>query len=202
MELSHIAKLNEEKAARPFYLKTSRDTRRPVITSVCTTTDRLSSYHGHPRDSTLVDLMRRWVERNKNLIPPRWVDKVLARKTCEEGQGRRSLPVPGAEMVSLDGGRFIGTAHFVVSKDPETGWINLGTYRSQLLAKDKMGTQFIKGKARRYHAQEVSGHGETHARGLVMGCDPLLFVMGAARVSAFVSEYDVAGSIRGRPSRW
>ena len=34
----------------------------------------------------------------------------------------------------------------VITKDPDSGWINLGTYRSQLLEKNKMGTQFIKGK--------------------------------------------------------
>ena len=33
----------------------------------------------------------------------------------------------------------------------------------------------------------------------IIGCDPLLFVLGAARVSAFVSEYDVAGALRGTP---
>ena len=32
---------------------------------------------------------------------------------------------------------------------------------------------------------------------VVVGCDPLLFVMGAARISAFDCEYDIAGAIRG-----
>jgi 4-hydroxy-3-polyprenylbenzoate decarboxylase len=34
---------------------------------------------------------------------------------------------------------------------------------------------------------------------VVVGCDPLLFLMGAARLSAFQSEYDLAGAIRGEP---
>ena len=33
----------------------------------------------------------------------------------------------------------------------------------------------------------------------VIGCDPLLFILGAARISAFTSEYDVAGALRGEP---
>jgi len=33
----------------------------------------------------------------------------------------------------------------------------------------------------------------------VIGCDPLLFLTGAARMSAFTSEYDFAGSVRGEP---
>jgi 4-hydroxy-3-polyprenylbenzoate decarboxylase len=33
----------------------------------------------------------------------------------------------------------------------------------------------------------------------IIGCDPLLFLTGAARMSAFVSEYDFAGSVRGGP---
>ena len=31
-----------------------------------------------------------------------------------------------------DGGRFIGTGNIVVMRDPDTGWVNCGTYRVQL----------------------------------------------------------------------
>ncbi|MCJ7809254.1 MAG: UbiD family decarboxylase, partial [Desulfobulbaceae bacterium] len=97
----------------------------------------------------------------------------------------------------LDGGRFIGTAHFIITKDPETGWVNLGTYRSQLLGKNKIGTQFIKGKHADQMLKKYQKMGKPMPCASIIGCDPLLFILGAARVSANISEYDVYGSIRG-----
>jgi 4-hydroxy-3-polyprenylbenzoate decarboxylase len=99
----------------------------------------------------------------------------------------------------LDGGRYFGTAHFIVSKDPDTGWVNLGTYRGQLLGKDKLGTQFIKGKHADIMLKKYQAMGKPMPVASIVGCDPLLFILGAARVSAFVSEYDVAGALRGEP---
>jgi 4-hydroxy-3-polyprenylbenzoate decarboxylase len=97
----------------------------------------------------------------------------------------------------MDGGRFFGTAHFVVTKDPESGWVNLGTYRLQLLDKNHLGTQFIKGKHSDIMLKKYQAMGKPMPVAVVVGCDPLLFLMGAARLSAFQSEYDLAGSIRG-----
>jgi len=40
------------------------------------------------------------------------------------------FPVP--KVHELDGGRFIGTACIAVTRDPEEGWLNLGTYRAMV----------------------------------------------------------------------
>ena len=74
LELSHIAKLNEEKQGPALLFENVKDYDSPVITSVCTTTERLALIMGVSRESTLVDLMRVWVEKNENKIPPKMVD--------------------------------------------------------------------------------------------------------------------------------
>ena len=98
------------------------------------------------------------------------------------------FPVP--KFYPRDGGRYFGTAHFVLTQDPDTGWINLGTYRLQLLGKDKLGTQFIKGKHSDIMLKKYQAMGKAMPVVAVVGCDPLLFLMGAARVSATDCEYD------------
>jgi UbiD family decarboxylase len=40
----------------------------------------------------------------------------------------------------LDGGAYIGTGCGHIQKDPETGWINVGTYRVQRQSKNTVGT--------------------------------------------------------------
>ena len=66
LELSHIAKLNEEKGGPALLFENVKGYDSPVITSVCTTTQRLALIMNAPRDSTLVDLMRLWVEKHED----------------------------------------------------------------------------------------------------------------------------------------
>ena len=74
LELSHIAKLNEEEKGPALLFENVKDYDSPVITSVCTTTQRLAMIMGTSMDSTLVDLMRLWVEKHETKVPPKWVD--------------------------------------------------------------------------------------------------------------------------------
>ncbi len=199
LELSHIAKLNEEKKGPALLFENVKDYNSPVITSVCTTTERLSIIMGMPINSTLVDLMRHWVEKGKTKVPPRIVDTGPCKenKMMAEEVDLFKFPVP--KFFPMDGGRFFGTAHFVVTKDPESDWVNVGTYRLQLLDKNNLGTQFIKGKHSDIMLKKYQAMGKPMPVAVVVGCDPLMFLMGAARLSAFESEYDLAGSIRGEP---
>ncbi len=143
--------------------------------------------------------MRLWVEKNDNKIPPRWVDTGPCKENVMMGDEVDLFKFPVPKFYPMDGGRFFGTAHFVLSKDPDTGWVNLGTYRLQLLDKNHLGTQFIKGKHSDIMLKKYQAMGKPMPVCAVVGCDPLLFLMGAARVSAFECEYDLAGSIRGEP---
>jgi len=199
LELSHIAKLNEEKKGPALLFENVKDYDSPVLTSVCTTTERLSLIMSMPKDSTLVDLMRHWVEKGETKVPPELIDTGPCKenKMMADEVDLFKFPVP--KFFPMDGGRFFGTAHFVVTKDPESGWVNLGTYRLQLLDKNHLGTQFIKGKHSDIMLKKYQAMGKPMPVAVVVGCDPLLFLMGAARLSAFESEYDLAGSIRGEP---
>ena len=197
LELSHIAKLNEENQGPALLFENVKDYDSPVIASVCTTTRRLALIMDEPRESTLVDLMRVWVEKNVDKIPPRWVDTGPCKENIMMGDDVDLFKFPVPKFYPLDGGRFFGTAHFVVTRDPESDWINLGTYRLQLLDKNHLGTQFIKGKHADIMLKKYQAMGKPMPVAVVVGCDPLLFLMGAARLSAFESEYDLAGSIRG-----
>jgi len=201
LELSHIAKLNEEKSGPALLFENVKGYTSPVITSVCTTTQRLSLIMGAPLESSLVDLMRFWVEKGKTLVPPKFVDRSKA--PCKEnimrGDDIDLFKFPAPHYYPRDGGRFMGTAHFFITKDPDSGWVNLGTYRAQLLEKDKIGTQFIKGKHSDIMLKKYAAMKKPMPVASIVGCDPLLFLTGAARLSAFVSEYDFAGAVRGRP---
>ncbi len=199
LELSHIAKLNEERRGPALLFENVKGYTSPVLTSACTTTERLALIMGMDRKSTLVDIMREWVNKGGNKIPPKWVESGPCKENVMKGNEVDLTKFPAPKFYPLDGGRYFGTAHFVITKDPDTGWVNLGTYRLQLLEKSTLGTQFIKGKHADMMLKKYAERKEPMPVAAVVGCDPLLFLMGAARLSAFESEYDLAGSIRGEP---
>lgn len=199
LELSHIAKLNEERKGPALLFENVKGYDSPVLTSVCTTTERLALIMGMPKQSTLVDLMREWVKKGETKVPPKYVDTGPCKENSMMGDEVDLFKFPVPKFFPMDGGRFFGTAHFVVTKDPESGWINVGTYRLQLLDKNHLGTQFIKGKHSDIMLKKYQALKKPMPVAVVVGADPLMFLMGAARLSAFESEYDLAGSIRGEP---
>jgi phenylphosphate carboxylase beta subunit len=199
LELSHIAKLNEEKGGPALLFENIKGYETPVITSTCTTAERLALIMDMPRESTLVDLMREWVKKGETKVPPKYVETGPCKENVMKGDEVDLFKFPVPKFFPLDGGRFFGTAHFVVTKDPDSDWVNVGTYRLQLLEKNILGTQFIKGKHADIMLKKYQALGKPMPVAVVVGCDPLMFLMGAARLSAFESEYDLAGSIRGEP---
>ncbi len=78
LELSHIAKLNEEESGPALLFENVKDYDTPVITSVCTTTQRLALIMGQPLESTLVDLYKEWARLGENLTPPKMVESSSA----------------------------------------------------------------------------------------------------------------------------
>lgn len=199
LELSHIAKLNEEKGGPALLFQNVKGYTSPVLSSVCTTTSRLALIMDMPRDSSLVDLMREWVKRTQNKIPPKWVDTAPCKEFIDKGDQVDLLKFPVPKFFPRDGGRYFGTAVAVITKHPETGWINLGTYRLQVLGKNKLGTQFIKGKHADIMHKAYAKMNKPMPVVAVVGADPLMFLMGAARLPAFESEFEFAGAIRKRP---
>jgi len=199
LELSHVAKLNEEQQGPALLFENIKGYNTPVLTSACTTTSRLALIMGMPKDTSLVELMREWVKRTANKIPPRWVDSGPCKENIDKGDRVNLLKFPVPKVYPRDGGRYFGTAAFVITKDPDTDWINLGTYRLMLIDEKTLGTQFIKGKHADIMLNKYRDRKQPMPVAVVVGCDPILFLMGAARLPAFESEYDFAGAIRGQP---
>ena len=200
LELSHIAKLNEEAQGPALLFENCKGYKTPVLTSAATTVQRLAIIMGEPENSSLTDLYNAWAEKAKKPIPPVFIDKSKApvKQNIMMGDDVDLNKFPIPHYYPLDGGKYFGTAHFIITKDPDSGWVNLGTYRSQLLGKDKIGTQFIKGKHADIMLKKYQALGKPMPCASVSGCDPLLFILGAARVGAFTGEYDVAGAFRGK----
>ncbi|MDO8485032.1 MAG: UbiD family decarboxylase [Candidatus Limnocylindrales bacterium] len=98
----------------------------------------------------------------------------------------------------LDGGRYIGTASMNILKDPDSDWVNVGTYRNQIFSRDTMGMYISPGKHGRLIRDKYLARGERIPVAVVVGADPLLFMASCAEGIPYgQSELDWAGGVRG-----
>ena len=197
LEMSHIAKLNEENRGPALLFEKVKGYPDQVLSSACTTTSRLALIMGMPKNTSLVELMREWVKRTVNKIPPKWVASGPCKENVLRGDKINLLKFPVPKSFPRDGGRFFGTTAYTISKDPESGWVNIGVYRLQMLDEKNLGTQFIKGKHADLMLQKYKSLKKPMPVVAAVGGDPLMFLLGAARLPAFESEYEFGGAIRG-----
>ncbi len=199
-ELCHVSKVNEEQKGPALLYENVKGYDIPVFTSAFTTAQRIAICLEQDPSLSMCQLSRKWMElTTKSMVKPVFVDKPPVMENVVTGDDIDLNKFPSPWFYPDDGGRFFGTSAFMVTKDPDTGWTNLGTYRAQVLGKDILGSQIIKGKHGDMHMKKYQARGELMPAAYVVGCDPVLFLASSTLVSAGTDEYDVAGSLRGRP---
>jgi 4-hydroxy-3-polyprenylbenzoate decarboxylase len=100
---------------------------------------------------------------------------------------------------SNDGGRYIGTGSFNVTMDPEEQWINIGTYRVMIHDRTRVGFYISPGKHGRIHRDKYEARREPMPTAIVVGGDPMTFLLACTEVPYGVCEYDIVGGLRGQP---
>lgn len=149
-----------------------------------------------PRE--LVDI---WRTRCKDREPRPAV--IVERGTVLENQrqGERvdATEFPAPVWHEQDGGPYIGTGCLVIMRDPDTGWVNSGTYRVQLHDAQTLGLYISPGKHGRLIGDKYWARGQARPVAISFGHDPLLLLLGGLEVDYGKNEFDVAGAIRGEP---
>jgi len=115
------------------------------------------------------------------------------------GEEVNVLKFPTPLWHEADGGRYIGTGSFNVTKDPDEGWINAGTYRVMIHDEKSVGFYISPGKHGRIHRDKYMAQGKPMPVCIVIGGDPLLFLITSTEIPYGICEYDIAGALRGKP---
>jgi 4-hydroxy-3-polyprenylbenzoate decarboxylase len=98
-----------------------------------------------------------------------------------------------------DGGRYIGTGTFSITRDPEEGWLNAGAYRAQVHDKTSVGLVMAAGHHGALHCEKYWKRNEPMPIVMVLGGDPLAFFFGGLEAPYGVFEIDLVGGLRGHP---
>lgn len=149
------------------------------------------------------DIVQRYYDRMQNmkLIPPEMVDTGPVLENILTGDSINVLKFPVPRHHEQDKARYIGTANCVISQDPDDGSYNLGTYRNQVYDAKTIGCQITEGKHGRIHRDKYFERGEECKFAILVGMDPLLYMLSASPLPEDVSELDFAGGLRGEAIR-
>ncbi|MBT6289222.1 MAG: UbiD family decarboxylase [Rhodospirillaceae bacterium] len=148
-----------------------------------------------------------WIDAIANPVPPAVVDGADA--PCQEiviegedllnGQGLDALPVP-ISTPGWDNGPYLSSGHFI-TKDPATGIQNVGIYRSQLKAPNRLGmntsVELRPGGFR--HWQAWKERGEPMPCAIAIGCPPAITYGAVQKVPLDLDEIAVVGGLIGAP---
>ena len=105
------------------------------------------------------------------------------------------IPVP--QWRREDGGRYINTNCGVVTKDPDTGFYNIGTYRGMIADKDKIGVLLALSQHWGHHFKKYMDRGEEMPVAVIYGWDPTLMMLsGGPLIHHEYSEYEYTSSLR------
>src|SRR3954452_25415612 len=150
-----------------------------------------------------------WTHAIANPIPPVRVSS----PPCQEivitgdalrapGQGLAALPVP-ISTPGFDCAPYL-TATLAVTRDPETGIQNMGTYRAGLKATDRLGVRMaarIGGAGGYQHWRKHNKSKTPMPCAFVIGCAPVVFFTGPMKLAIDLDEMAVAGGLAGSPIR-
>jgi UbiD family decarboxylase len=100
-----------------------------------------------------------------------------------------------------DGGRYIGTGTYSVTRDPVEGWLNAGAYRLQVHSRNTVGISMALGHHGNMHRQKYWDKGEPCPIVMIVGGEPLSFFYGGTEAPYGTFELDIVGGMRGRPEK-
>src|SRR5262249_26713916 len=172
-----------------------------IATNVLATARRFALALGLPTELPKLEILRAWREKTRNLKPFSPVEvssgpvteNVLANDRIDLG----IFPTP--KWHEHDGGRYIGTGDMVITKDPDSGWINVGTYRASVAGKNRLTLWIIDHKHGKQIARKYWQAKRACPVAIVLGCEPATWAAAPSASKAGVSEYDYAGALRGEP---
>jgi UbiD family decarboxylase len=163
---------------------------------------RTASLLGIPENLSSVQMVDAWRQRLKQAKPVRPVEVKTGPvfENMMTGPDVDLFKFPTPIWHEHDKGRFIGTGCAVVTKDPDNGWVNLGTYRCQIFDKNHVGVGLNPGKHGTEMMEKYHKQGKPFPLAVVCGMEPVLMMAACSPLTGWnESEYDFAGFVKGSP---
>ncbi len=170
---------------------------RRLFTNGTGTRERVCRFIGIPEATSYRDMVPIFKERFSRPVKPVTVGKGPVKENIVRGAAVNLEQFPVPKWNPLDGGRYIMTSATVVTRDPDTGLLNGGTYRGMITGKNTIGVLLAMTQGWGKHFSKYKNRGQEMPVAVVIGWDQTLFL--AASTPVNYPEYEMAGSLRGAP---
>jgi UbiD family decarboxylase len=107
------------------------------------------------------------------------------------------FPVP--QWSQYDAGRYIGTWHLNISRDPDTGQRNVGVYRMQALGQKQATISASKGSDFARHVARAEARGTELNVAVAIGAPEATVIAAGAACPAGIDEFELAGALEQKP---
>jgi len=208
LELGAISELNVKKTLPPALLFDNIDgypNGFRVMTCSTSSPARLSSILRVGVEKShrgLVDKLRgkpkQWQAQAAGYDPV-VVDSGPIHENVQSGDDVDLFTFPSPLWHEKDGGRYIGTGCMVVTQDLDTPWVNVGTYRVMIHDRNHVGLDMIPGKHGAIQYDKYMLAGKPFPVAIVVGCDPLGYLISGIEVPFGMCELNYIGAILKQP---
>ncbi|MCJ7594374.1 MAG: UbiD family decarboxylase, partial [Desulfobacterales bacterium] len=97
------------------------------------------------------------------------------------------LPIP---RLNKHDASFYITKPMAITKDPDTGWVNVGMYRMMLQERNKIAILLTPKQHIGHHFRKYLARGEHMPMAVALGTEPVLPMVAGAKIPAGWNEYD------------
>jgi UbiD family decarboxylase len=209
LEIGAVSAMNGRRAESPAllfdeikdYPKGSR-----ILTCSSSNRSRLAMTFHLPACDSGLDLVRTMAEKlpawEKDMqdFPYQAVKTGPILENVISGRDVNLFKFPVPKWHEHDGGRYIGTGDAIITKDPDTGEVNLGTYRIMAHDERTTGLFISPGKHGRMHYEKYHSVGKPCPVAMSFGHHPLINRIASSEVPPGC-EYRLIGAIQGEPVR-
>ncbi len=184
---------------------------KPLVSNIISSTKQLAVTFNTEADEELIH------ERVVEGMNQRIASVVGSTGPCKEviirGDDIDIFFIPTPHWHELDGGQYLGTTAGIITRDPITGFLNMGSYRAMLKDKQTLslsgglrGRESSTGPGGGDHILDNEKEGRPTPVAIVMGMDPLLTLASGSPVRPSADgvegsmEYEAAAGWRGTPT--
>ena len=171
-----------------------------IFAGAAATYRRVAIAMGLPSDTPIKEIYDEYERRDKKQVPPVIVKDAPCKENMMTGDKIDLFAFPAPMCHAGDGGRYLGTWGFTVSKDLDTDWVNWGMYRFMILNQRLMSgnptppSNFATMFRGKYLPQKKAA-----PVALVIGADPISSITATAGYRVGESEVNFAGGLRQEP---
>jgi UbiD family decarboxylase len=150
---------------------------------------------------TGIELLDQWRRNFREMkpIPPSRVNTGPVLENVAEGNDVDLASFPAPRWHEQDGGPYLGTGCSIITRDPDNGDVNIGTYRCMTQSRNTISVKMNKGKHGRLAMQKYHAAGKPCPLAISLGQNPQVYMASQLPVPLGMDEYGVAGWLQNAP---